>query len=249
MTSVRRVKSDYTVRARVDDGIEPPKTIAARVYSDQFLSELKKQFRFDALAPETAAELRDIAFRYIVFRREENQPAFRKSSRREFLALQEATECYLALLERHETRDLASDIHLAASLENIGEDRGNSPDVAGQKRHDGKAYLRDLVRLLELIKRTAAWHARFLETRGGRPKNFGLEELARKAAEFWSTELNRQFTVDYHKGTGVTVAFKFVRALVAPLDDVSDRQIVTAMRAQIAARRRLRERAEQGPQN
>ena len=64
-----------------------------------------------------AAQLRDIAFRYIVFRREENQPEYRKSMRTEYLGLQKATERYLALLKHHEKRDIASDIHLVASVQ------------------------------------------------------------------------------------------------------------------------------------
>jgi hypothetical protein len=236
MNSIRPANSDYTLRARVDDGVERPKAIARRVYSDQFLSGLNAQFGFDTLEPDIAAELRDIAFRYVVFRREENQPAYRKTTRRQFLALKKATERYLTLLAHHQKRDLASDIHLVASLEYVEKENRNLPRVAGRKRFDGNAYLQELGRLLELIKRTGSWHARSLGTRGGRPKNLGLEELTRKAAEFWRTQLNRRFTVDYHQGTGLTPAFKFVRALVAPLDDIPDRQIITAMRAQIAAR-------------
>jgi hypothetical protein len=236
MTSIRLANSDYTRHARVDDGVEHPRAIAARVYSDRFLSGLKADFGFNALEPDIAAELRDIAFRYIVFRREENQPAYRKTSRRQFRALKTATERYLPLLAHHQKRDLASDIHLVASLEYAENKKVNIPRIAGSKRFDGNAYLEELMRLLQLIKRTAGWQARHLGDRGGRPKNLGLEELTRKAAEFWRTRLNRRFSVDYHEGTGLTPAFKFVRALLAPLDDISDRQIVTAMRAQIAVR-------------
>ncbi|HTO67665.1 MAG TPA: hypothetical protein VMM15_41125 [Bradyrhizobium sp.] len=216
--------------------MEHPRAIAARVYSDQFLSGLNAQFGFDAVEPDIAEELRDIAFRYIVFRREENQPACRKTTRRQFLALEKTTERYLGLVALHQKRDLASDIHLVASLEYAENKNMNIPHIAGSERFDGNAYLQELVRLLELIRRTAAWQARHLGDRGGRPKNLGLEELTRKAAEFWRTRLNRRFSVDYNEGTGLTPAFKFVRALVAPLDDIPDRQIVTAMRAQIAVR-------------
>jgi len=236
MTSIRPVKPDNALRARVDDGLEHPRVIAGRVYSDRFLSGLKAEFGFDALKPTIAAELRDIAFAYIVFRREENQPAYRRTTRRQFLALQTATERYLSLLEQHQQRDLASDIHLVMSLEYAANKEMTIPRIAGSKRFDGIAYLRDLIRLLELIKQTANRQAHFFEARGGRPKNLGLEELTRKAAELWSKQLKRRFTLDYHEGTGLTAAFKFVRALVAPLDEIPDRQIVTAMRAQIATR-------------
>jgi hypothetical protein len=96
-----------------------------------------------------------------------------------------------------------------------------------------------LLRLLELTKATSAWHAQKMASRSGRRANLGLHELARKAAEFWIEVLHEPFTLDYHEGAGVTRAFEFVKALVTPLDDVTDKQIVTAMRAQIAARRRF----------
>lgn len=242
MTPGRPADSESLFRARVDDGVEHPRVIAERVYSDQFLSRLRADFGFDALDPDIAAQLRDIAFRYIVGRRAENQPADRKTSRRQFLALKKATKRYLALLAQHQKQDLASDIHLAMSLEFAEKQTPNIPRIAGSRRFDGNAYLQALIRLLELIGRTASWHAGFLETKGGRPKNLGLEQLTQKAAEFWRTQLNRRFSVDYHQGTGVTAAFKFIRALVEPLDDISDRRIVTAMRAQIATRRAPRPR-------
>lgn len=236
MSSIRAPNPVYTaIRARADDGSKWPREIAERIYSDQFLSELKERFGFDALKPETAAAIRDIAFRYIIFRREENQPKHRKRWRRDFLKLEKATSDYLALLKHHEERDIASDISLAASLDPKWDDlRKHEP-----KNHNARAYVHTLRRLLELMKATASWHAQNMVSRVGRPANLGLQELTRKAAEFWIETLNRRFTLDYHEGAGITRAFEFVKALVTPLDDVTDKQIITAMRAQIAARRKL----------
>jgi hypothetical protein len=236
MSSIRAPNPVYAaIRARADDGSKWPRQIADRIYNDQFLSELKERFGFDALEPQTAKALRDIAFRYIVFRREENQPEYRKRRRRDFLRLEKATSDFLALLKQHEESDIASDISLVASIDPKWDDlRKHQPG-----NHNARAYVHTLRRLLELMKATAAWHAQQMASHSGRHANLGLHELTRKAAEFWIEVLNHRFTLDYHEGAGITRAFEFIKALVTPLDDVTDKQIITAMRAQIAARRKL----------
>ena len=240
MTSIRAANPVYgKIRARADDGSKWPRRIAERVYGQQFLSELKERFGFDALEPERAEQLRDIAFRYIVFRREENQPEYRKRRQREYLKLQKVTENYLVLLKQQEKRDIASDLNLVASINSKWDDLRDYPRLMNPGRHNARAYVHTLLRLLELTKATAAWHAQKMASRSGRRAYLGLHELARKAAEFWIEVLHQPFTLDYHKGSGFTRAFEFVKALVTPLDDVTDKQIVTAMRAQIAARRRF----------
>jgi len=240
VTSIRAANPVYAeIRARADDGSKWPRRIAERIYSHQFLSGLKERFGFNALEPQMTEQLRDIAFRYVFFRREENQPEYRKRGRREYLKLQKATADYLVLLKQHEKRDIASDINLVASIDSKWDDLRDYPQLVGRRRHNARAYVHTLLRLLELTKATAAWHAQTMASRSGRHANLGLHELARKAAEFWIEVLHRPFTLDYHEGAGVTRAFEFVKALVTPLDDVTDKQIITAMRAQIAARRRL----------
>ena len=241
MNSIRAAKPEYSIRARVDDETEHPRTLAKRIYNEQFLSKLKEQFGFDALEPQVARELQGIAFRYIVFRRGENQPQFVRKSRLDYRALQKATERYIEFLEHfnEEMGDLASDIHLAVTTEvpaRVPVDCRRPINSRRPTDRDGHASLAELLRLLSLMKMTAGRHVRDFTAGGGRPKNLGLEAMTWKAAEFWTEELKRKFTVDYHRGTGITEAFEFVRALVAPLDDVSDRQIVTAMRAEINRR-------------
>jgi hypothetical protein len=188
----------YQPRALADTGNEPAWNIAVRLYDAVFLSALKERFDFDAVAEETARQLRDIAERYIVGRRMESQPEIWKSARTEYLKLQSATESFLKLLKEHEKRDIASDMALTGDL-------SRAPRTL---RHD--ASYRELVRLLELLEATAAQRAQRLLSRGGRPKNFGLEDLTRH--------------------------FDFVQALVAPIENVTDKQIITAMRSEIAAR-------------
>jgi len=71
----------------------------------------------------------------------------------------------------------------------------------------------------------------------GRSKNMALANLVIHAADFWEMDLKRRFRIDYHKGAGLTPGFEFVKALLKPIDDVTDTQIITAMRTEIKVRR------------
>lgn len=49
--------------------------------------------------------------------------------------------------------------------------------------------------------------------------------------------LERQFTVDYHQGSGLTEAFAFVNLVVAQIDSaITETEIITAMRTIIKER-------------
>ena len=64
-----------------------------------------------------------------------------------------------------------------------------------------------------------------------------LQNLVIHAADFWELDLKRRFRIDYRKGAGLTPGFDFVKALLKPIDDVTDKQIITAMRTVIKLRR------------
>jgi hypothetical protein len=214
--------SEYPKRARVDDGNEPPRDLAERVYSNEFLSALGAQFGFDALKPDTAEELRHIALCYIAGRRDENRPPSNVKDRRKFIALKKTTDDYLSILERQVAYDIESDIAWALS------------QVGRPKFDDKKAgiYYRQLLLLLDMMSMSTGYYVSSLASRGGRPKNVGLVWITPLAKKLWTAELGRKFTIDYHKGAGLTPAFEFMKALVQPLDDVTDKQIITAMRLQ-----------------
>ncbi|HVB79574.1 MAG TPA: hypothetical protein VNE82_06430 [Candidatus Binataceae bacterium] len=213
--------------ARSDTGTERPKQIVERIYSDEFLFELHRAFGIEPFTAERAGQIRKLGTRYILGRRMENQTDLLKSDQRNYLELQKATESYLALLREYEERNIGSDMKVAAQQLGWPEPELNDPE----------GYYRQLLLLLDLLRTATIRQAKYLASRGGRPKNFGLEDLVRHAADFWAVELGRRFTVNYHQGEGITRAFEFIKALVAPLDDISDKQIVTAMRTAIATRR------------
>ncbi len=214
-------------RARVDTGTESAKQIAERVYTDAFLSELQQRFGIGPLPAEAVSRLRKIPVRYILFHPLENQADRLKGDRPKYIELGKATERYLALLNLCDEGDIGSIMKVTAQQLGWPEPETNDSD----------GYYRQLVLLLELLDTAAIRHAGYLAPRGGRPKNLGLEDLTRLGADFWVGELGRRFTVDYHQGAGLTSAFDFIKALASPLDDISDKQIITAMRAEIARRR------------
>jgi hypothetical protein len=94
-----------------------------------------------------------------------------------------------------------------------------------------------LQRLLQLLKAAAEPRVQDLGSPRGRRKNIALANLVIHAADFWEMDLKRRFRIDYHKGAGLTPGFDFVKALLKPIDHVTDRQIITAMRTEIKLRR------------
>ncbi len=222
----RNEKPAEPKRARADTGTERPKQIVDRIYSDAFLSELHRAFGIEPFTAERAGQIRRLGTRYILGRRMENQANLLKSDQRKYLDLQKATETFLALLREYDEEDIGADMKLAAHQLGWPNPETNNP----------QGHCRQLLRLLDLLRAATIRQRKYLASRGGRPKNFGLEDLTRLAADFWAVELGRRFTVNYHQGEGLTSAFEFIKALVTPLDDVTDQQIITAMRAEIAKR-------------
>jgi hypothetical protein len=72
--------------------------------------------------------------------------------------------------------------------------------------------------------------------KGGRPTNRGIGEFTGYVADFWECQVKRRYTVDYHGGAGLTPAYRFTLAVVAPLDSIPSSQVVTAMRKEIRNR-------------
>jgi len=227
------------MRARIDSGDEQDaRRIIVAAYDAAFLSGLKERFGFDALQLDMAKQLRDIGIRYIRGRRAEDQPEEWKSIRAEYRKLERAAGQFIGLVTSFEDRDIASDIMMAATR--LGEPRPQTEfsNLSEHQKQRGDAYYHELIRLLQLLRASAADQAKLLAIPRGRHKNLGLENLTRKAAEFWTIDLGRRFSIDYHEGAGITLAFDFVKALVTPLDDVAAEQIITAMRTEIEWRGR-----------
>lgn len=61
---------------------------------------------------------------------------------------------------------------------------------------------------------------------------------------FWTERLERRFTLDYHKGEGLTPAYNFVRDALEPIATVDSATLVTAMRRSIAEARAIKEKVK-----
>jgi hypothetical protein len=224
------------MRARIDDGKKDPRELADRVYSDKFLAGLAKRFAFDLAEHNAAYELRRMAFSYIALRRDDGDD-WQEEQRTRYRRLRTAVTSFAELVKTFEDDDIATELFLTGHGQ---AHQGVASDelIASQKDETRNDLLyRHLRGLLDLLGETAQRKiASYKGTRGPR-RNDGLEAIVMKAFVFWTADLKRRFTLDYHKGAGLTEAFQFLRALIDPLDDVTDQQIISTMRRQIALQR------------
>ncbi|MEH6476821.1 MAG: hypothetical protein V7727_14110 [Sneathiella sp.] len=73
-----------------------------------------------------------------------------------------------------------------------------------------------------------------LNNKGGRPRNKGLQGFTEYMWMLWTIKLGRPFTLDYHKGSGTSPAFQFVKDMIAPAYEATETEIISAMRYVIA---------------
>jgi hypothetical protein len=217
--------------------------IAEHAYTNNFLRQIRSKFNFDALKSEYTVELREIAADYIYWRRLQiRKSPSRKDQRRKYLKLQKFADRFLHQLEQCDKMEIETLLFIGARKLRAPALPGRLIDFSQHKKQKGLPFYREFVQFLEFIKIGADEIAEDYKLPSGRRRNFGLENLTIKSAEFWEKRLGRKFTLDYHGGTGLTKAFEFVRDLVAPLDDVTDKNIITAMRSEIKERRKNRGR-------
>jgi hypothetical protein len=213
--------------------------IVDAVYSDEFLAELGAEFKFDALAPKMASEIRVVGWRYLVEQAIDNDDsAMRRQARREFQALKKQIDDFAELLLRPEYADIASDIYFAALRLREPAPKTHFPQLTEFEKTRGAPYLAELVRLLRLLDAAAEDGIKCFSPPKGRKKKYAVENFARRSAYIWKDMLGQPFTIDYHEGAGLTRAFEFVKALLNRIDvSVSDTAIITGMRATIAQNR------------
>jgi hypothetical protein len=164
----------------------------------------------------------------------------RAQIRRENSLLAKQTKKFLRILRDAPHDDIAFGLHTAALR--LGQPMPATifPDLsAHERKQSGEPYFREIVRLLELLEKSALEQINHFRERPGPKVNLGLEYLVRHVADLFTTTFDRPFTVDHHKPVAASEAFDFVSALIAPLDDVSDTEITTALRAEQTLRRKL----------
>ena len=82
-----------------------------------------------------------------------------------------------------------------------------------EQRHSGEPYFRKLIRLSELLEKSALEQVNYFRERPGPKINLCLEYLVRHVADLFLTTLNLPFTIDHHKSVAASEAFDFVGAL------------------------------------
>ena len=195
--------------------------------------------------PPTVLELRRIARFYLSTRHEANRTADLPSDDEEYRALSKTTLKFIEILkEAQEDDDIATDMYMTARTINPDHDKFGISDLSEtQIKGRNDRHYRHLIGLLNLLAASVNIKLDFSKLSSGPRKNAALESLTQSASYFWSHNVGRKFSIDYHKGSGLTEAFQFVRALIDPLDaNVSDQQIITAMRTEIKSRRARQKR-------
>ena len=110
-----------------------------------------------------------------------------------------------------------------------------APELCSLPEFDrGQALAAMLKELLKTLDRGIK-NRGFQKSAGRRP-DMALHLSVSAASFVWRTSLGRKFTLDYAKGKGLTPAFEFCKAVLAPVGPISDQRIITAMRADIRER-------------
>lgn len=192
------------------------------------LQSLADKFKFNALQPEYAQEIRRIGRNYIIDRRLEDEDDERPSrSRKSYRAFLKVTEPFLEWLknsyEHSDFFNVATEMLLHARNRKEPEPQRQFPTLTEHQRNV-EAHYRELLRLTELLRATLVHRIESLKPKRGPKPDFALQHLVMSSAEFWTVELCRRFTVDYHEGSGLTHAFEFVRAVLDPPDKVAKKK-------------------------
>jgi hypothetical protein len=230
------------LRARIDsDESERPADIARRVYTQKFLAEIGGKFKFDPFTRNRASDLRWIARTYILNRRLEiswDEHGRRMQSLKSYREFYKVTVSFLDWLKK--SYDHADFYNIATEMLLVARNRGESdpqnefPKLDAHRR-SVEAYYRELVRLTEILEATLERGILNATPRRGPRPDDTLRHFVSSCAAFWMADLKRRFTIDSHAGSGTTRSFEFVKRLLDPLDEIDDKKIVTAIRAENAA--------------
>lgn len=199
--------------------------------NDRFVDDMRSQLKLSDIGAVAQTELNQAVMLYFrdlsAFAGDEIQTTKRDQYKR----LKKETIRFREVLYSGDFEDLESDLYWMGLHNNDVTDTPDIPVISGQHAKSGKTYLLEVERLLSLLEETADLGIKYFASPRGPKRKFALENLVRRLDFIWSNVLKRQFTVDYHEGTGTTDAFAFVRTVVLQLDKkISDTQIVTAMR-------------------
>ncbi|MCA8900379.1 MAG: hypothetical protein KDA53_03940 [Hyphomonas sp.] len=202
------------------------------ILSDSVLDDIADQLGLEPFAESVRNELRIAARRYFL-----DQKIFGpyegelKSVGADYKALKKKVSEFRAFLELPEYSDLSSDLYLAALHRNEAAPQAYFPEITDFERTRGEPYWLELNRLLSLLEDATDIALDNSAVPKGRKPDYPLLGLIRRLAYVWTELLKQKFSIDYHKGSGLTPAFQFVSLVVRRvIPDIRETEIVTAMR-------------------
>ncbi len=215
----------------------PAKSFRDEDYSAQFIFALGAEFDFDGANPEIVDEINYIRNGYIASKRVDGLQAYDKEARRDYLELKTGIDEFFAKLNKHGAANSANDMYFGALYLREQKPQTEFSEITDFEKTRGKPYYLELMRLLRILGKGIDRNIEYLAPPRGRRPDYAIQTLVRRAAEFWVGYLDRNFTVDYHKGAGLTPAFEFVKMLALEIDEaITDTKIITVMRTEIAER-------------
>ncbi|MEZ5997544.1 MAG: hypothetical protein R3B98_02490 [Hyphomonas sp.] len=200
--------------------------------SDSALDDIADQLGLEPFAEGFCNELRIAVRRYAldqkIFGTYEGEL---KSVGTDYKALKKKVADFRAFLDQPEYGDLASDLYLAALHRNEPAPETDFPETTDFERTRGEPYFLELKRLLSLLEDATDLALDNSTVPKGRKPDYPLLGLVRRLAFIWTELLKQKFSIDYHKGSGLTPAFQFVSLVVRKaVPDIREAEIVTAMR-------------------
>ncbi|MAN45351.1 MAG: hypothetical protein GYB49_16165 [Alphaproteobacteria bacterium] len=204
----------------------------ASLLPDSDLDDIARQLEFEPFVQNVRNELRVAARRYALDQKIfGNYESYRKSVSADYKPLKQKLFEFRAFLERREYVDLASDLYLAALHRSEPAPETDFPEITDFERTRGEPYLLELKRLLSLLEDATDIALNNSAVPKGRKPDYPLLGLVRRLSYVWIELLKQKFSIDYHKGSGLTPTFQFVKLIVQRIiPDIRETEIVTAMR-------------------
>lgn len=185
------------------------------VLSDSVLDDIADKLGVELFSIDVRDELRVVVRRHAldqkIFGTHEDEL---KSVGADYKALKQKVSEFRVFLDQPEFIDLASDLYLAALHKNEPIPKTGFPEISDLARTRGEPYLLELKRLMSLLEDATDIALEKSAVPKGRKPDYPLLGLIRRLAYVWTELLKQKFSIDYHKGSGLTPAFQFVSLVV-----------------------------------
>ena len=196
----------------------------------EFVATLASDYGFDRTNIEILGKLYEVEYRYRLGKSFEGEADLLKEQRKDLKKLLKAYHAFRNKLAACGEDYLNLEIRNGAELSGNLDPNLDPTDYPEESFSKNSCYWFEFERYLTFFERGLEKTIKDYKNEGGRRKNQGLETALPYIAEFWTETIGKQFTLDYERGAGLSEAFSFVKRLVAPLEDVTDTQIITVMR-------------------